>query len=151
MPSSSTVAADCKSSHTLTAHMTHLLAVSTHDVPETTSAAAPPAAAAATSLSHDIAFRTLPSHMPRYVAHVADWLIRAITCQVASFPTVVACLLIRTVSCNVPLLVAVVTQPQVARRSGAFSGNMSSLTTCVADAFIRTVAGRVARLTAVPT
>lgn len=151
--SSPTVVTDHQGAHAIPAHMPKLLTVPTYNVTVVTSASA--AMNSTTSpLSQYIGSGALPGHMPRYIAHVADGFIWAITRQVTCLPTVVACLLICAVNCNMTLLVTVVAQPQVPRRhwgGSAVSSTVSSLATGVADAFVWAVIGHVTRFTAIPT
>lgn len=106
-----------------------------------------------TPLRKHIALGAIPLHVPRDVAQIAHRIIGALTGQVTSLPAVVASLLIGAVGRNVPLLVAVVAEPQITRgqlRGRAVPSEVTLLATGVADAFILTLAGQVARLLAVP-
>lgn len=150
MPSSSTVVADHQGPHAVPAHVAHLLAVPTHDISVTTTAGSP----TPTSVSHSMGFRACPGNMPRYVAEVADWVIRAVSGNVACLPTIVACLLVGAVGSNVTLLVAVITQLQVTRRQcwcSALPCTMPRFTTGVADALIGATVSHMTRLSTVPT
>nr|CAN63952.1 hypothetical protein VITISV_020990 [Vitis vinifera] len=134
--------------HAIPAHMTHLVAAPADNISKT-SVATP-----TTPLSKNLGLWALPSHMPSYVAQVANWFILTVTCYVASLPAVLACLIICTVSCNMTLLVAVIAQPQVPRwqpRSWAVSGTMTSLIARMADSLIGTVAGHVTWFSTIPT
>lgn len=141
--------------HTITAHMPNLLAVPTHNVPETTTRTPITAATwAATVIATRAALRAVPSHMACHIARVANRIVEAITRQVAGFPTVLTSLVVCTVSSDVALFVAVVAESHVARwhlRSGAFPRTVAGFPTRVADPLVRAVSGHVPGLSTVPT
>ena len=148
MPSPTTVVANQQGAHAISAHMTKLLAVATHNVSITTAASS-----TSSPLSMRVAFGALSSNMPRYIARVADGVIRTFACQVTGLPTVVACLFVRAISSNMTLLIAVVAQSQVPGWhwwSCALSSTVSSLTTGMADAFVWATVSHVAWFSAVP-
>lgn len=109
MAPSATVVTDHQGPHAIPAHMTQLLAVPAYNVTVAT------AANTKTPLSKTVRLGALSSHVPSYIAQVADGIIWTITCQVTCLPTIVACLVICTINCNMTLLITVVAQPQVPR------------------------------------
>jgi hypothetical protein len=109
MTSSTTVVTDHQRTHAIPTHMTQLLAVPAYNVAVTT--AANTTTTTTTPLSNNVGFGALSSHMPSYIAHVADGIIWTITRQMARLPTIVACLFVCTVNCNMALFIAVVAQP----------------------------------------
>lgn len=148
--SSPTVVTDHQGSHAIPAHVTQLLAVPTYNISITT---ATTTTNTGTPISKNIAFWTLSSHVPRYIAQIADGLIRTITCQVTCLPTIVARFLISAVSRKMALLIAVVAESQVPWwqwGSCAVSSTMSTLAAGVADSLIRAIASHVPWFPAVP-
>jgi hypothetical protein len=118
MSPSTTVVTDHQGAHAIPAHMTQLLAIPAYNVAVTTAAnttTTTTTAATATAFYKNVGFWALSSYVPSYIAQVADGIVWTITCQVASLPTIVACLFVCAVSCNMTLLITVVAQPQVAR------------------------------------
>lgn len=112
----STIAANDQGSHTIPAHVAHLVAAPTDhitisNISSTTTATITTATTA--SLTKRITLWALSSHMPSYIAQIADRLILTIACYVACFPAILACFVIGTVCCNVPRLVAIVAESQV--------------------------------------
>lgn len=82
--------------------------------------------------------------MARYVAEVADGLVRAISSQMAGLPAIVAGFFVGAVGGDVALLVAVVAESQIARRKfrvRALSCTVARLPAGVADAFVGALAG----------
>lgn len=114
----STIAANDQGSHTIPAHVAHLVAAPTDHITISNISSAATATATATitattSLTKRITLWALSSHMPSYIAQIADRLILTIACYVACFPAILACFVIGTVCCNVPWLVAIVAESQV--------------------------------------
>lgn len=143
----STIAANDHGSHTIPAHVAHLVAAPTDHITI-------PNISSTTSLTKRITLWALSSHMPSYIAQIAYRLILTIACYVACFPAILACFVIGTVCCNVPRLVAIVAESQVPpwlHMSRAVSSTMSSFATRVANALVVTVACHMSRFSTIPT
>jgi len=81
-----------------------------------------------TPLNDLIRFRALTGQMPCNVTQVANRLIGAVTCKMATFPTIVAGLLVGALHGNVPRFVAVVAELHFSRqhwRSSAVFRNVA--------------------------
>lgn len=104
MAPASTVVAYDHGTYAIPAHVANLVAVPADHITIAT------VSTPTTPLTEKIPLGALPSHMPGYVAHVADRFMLTITCYVACFPAILACFVICAVSCNMPWLVAIVAE-----------------------------------------
>lgn len=110
MTPASTIAANDHGSHTIPAHVAHLIAAPTDHI---TMSNISSTTTTTTSLTKRITLWALSSHVPSYIAQIADRLILTIACYVAWFPAILACFVVGTFCCNVPRLVAIVAESQV--------------------------------------